>query len=729
MLTDRRYYIEVLIRGVVVRVSDPPSISESLDGFGTTAEFSLLDRISPPPQDGDAVRIRRVKLSNNTYQNMFGGYLSTKTVDSEPFNLTLRAVDELSKFDAVRTGTDLDLTGMTDKEVWTTLADVCDLEYDPDDIVDIGYEVGQHAKVYWKVDSTAASVIQELDEVCGCKTMTVGNNRTIRFAYDLAPDEDLSQVTYEKGVSPDLYRLQESTGSVGQIQSIWRVTSTDFKCGTEDKCSCVVWAKAVDSTLLPKKGKKRSIFPKQEFSSAFIQDEGIAESIARRFMRWYNRTPLILSMSLEMNPSIHPGSVVSVIDNTYGIGHAAATPYTIITVEKRGLDMTISAVGGAAGSEGDVTHGVEQQCNKNTGSTDWPGDGIGGGIDVPPFELDLPWPEDTPGGSPLFGCTTAGTFQTCPEDSDLDECIPGSGVTSDEVGTVPEDFCITYLGPNRLQPKSFTAGSGAPPDDFTATCRVWVPWRERSGGPHYHINEDGVVDWIQTNGGTSFVISANGEMDPLLQGPETDSDFGTPLQTAIQGTVTFNQAGSYLAIRYAALEDGDEETFDGATVVIYADPGLEISPGGSSTDYIFGIELNGCTVSALKVGDGEPNHSYGALTRDNGGYVPSTPAALGVPVNFTFFFDETYRRQWGRIVANTDLGSGYLDNLDYLSEGIVFPGEPQDPSNPCSEDHQGHVLVITGHAGGIGTQEAPAVKLEGIVLGHSTCATDEGYVP
>lgn len=729
MLTDRRYYIEVLLRGIAVRVTEPPSVSESLDGFGTVAEFNLADFVTPPPTDGDSVRIRRVKLSNGTYQDLFGGYVIGRATNSEPYDMSVRAVDELYKFDAVRTTNDLDLTGMTDKQVWTTIADVCDVIYDPDDICDTGYELGERAAVYWKVDSTGASLIQELDEVLGCKTMTVGNGRVIRFPYELVADEDLASYAYEKGVSNDLRGLKETTASTAQVQSLWRVTSTDFKCGSGDKCSCVVWAKAVDETTLPKKGKKRTLNPKSELSSALIQDEAIAEQVVRRMMRWYNRTPLLLNIQAEMIPSIHPGTIITVIDPTYGIDHPSPEPYFITNVEKQGLDMTITALGGPAGSEGTVTHGVEMQCNKNTGSTDWGGSWTGGGVDVPPWETDGDW-FDTGEGSPLLGCTTAGAFQETCEDSTLDDCIPGEGITSETSGPVPDDFCVNYLGGLRLQTKSFTAGGGVPPDDYTATCRIHVPWREVGTGK-YHVNESGAVDWVQANGPSTVTLFASGETDPALQDSSNDTLFGVPNIAAIQGTVTFNQAGSSLSIAFGPIESGIFSPVGGASATIYAEPGLSVEPGSSDTTYVYGLSLRTCAQGPIKVGDGLPHMSLGASTRDNGGYVPSSPAPLGTPINFTVYVDESFKTGWGRTVINSDIGGGYIDHLDYLNQAHgPFPGEPASAGTAaCAASHEGHKLQLIMTCGGTGSDASPAVLLQNLVLGHSTCSPDEDYEP
>lgn len=411
-LTAIRYTTVVLINGVMVRIADEPSITESLDGFATVTEFELLDRPATIPAEDDVVQVWRVNLSDSTYIPLFGGYLLGRDVESEPHQMVFRAIDELSKLDAIRTTSDLDLTGMTDGEAWQAVAGVCGVSFDPLDIQDTGYVLGERAPVYWKVGSSGASVIQELDRVFGTKTMTVLNNRVVRFAYDRVASSANIQRTYTKGESADFWKHHKATGDSDQVQSMWEVQGGSVPCGDQDSCSCVVWAKSIGTT--PKKGKMIQAIPTSTFQSDLIQDEVLAAAISRRLMRWYNRVPIILSAEVETDANIHPGSVIGVFDPTYAFDDTSTKPYTVLTCDKRGSFMTISAVGGVGGSTGTTTTGVEQRCNNTNLDIDWGGDWDLPDITLPPlgdfssfggFDFDLDWTihgdtEDDDGGIP-----------------------------------------------------------------------------------------------------------------------------------------------------------------------------------------------------------------------------------------------------------------------------------------------------------------------------------------
>lgn len=412
-LTAIRCTAVVLINGVMVRVAEEPSITEALDGFATVTEFELIDRPDPIPAEDDVVEVWRVNLDDETYIPLFGGYLLGRDAESEPHGLVFRAIDELSKFNAIRTTSDLALTGMTDGEAWQAVATVCGVTFDPADIQDTGYVLGERAPVYWKVGTSGASVIQELDRVFGAKTMTVLNNRVVRFAYDRVASSANIQKTYTKGESADFWKNHKATGDSDQVQSMWEVTGASVPCGDENSCSCVVWAKSIGAN--PKKGKKLQAVPTGTFQSDLIQDEAIARAISRRLMRWYNRIPVIISAEVQTDANIHPGSVIGIEDPTYGIGDATVKPYTVLTCDKRGSLMTVSAVGGTAGPTGTTTSGVEQRCNNTNLDIDWEGDWGLPTIGLPPFgdfagfggfDFDLDWTVEggtTGGGTPLPG--------------------------------------------------------------------------------------------------------------------------------------------------------------------------------------------------------------------------------------------------------------------------------------------------------------------------------------
>jgi hypothetical protein len=403
-----RYATEVLINGTAVTVAGEPSISEDLDTFGTVLEFQLLSRPDPFPAEGSPVEVRRVNLETSEYISLFGGYLTGDEIESEPHAMLLRAVDELSKFAAIRTTNDLNLTGMTEGEAWQVVAGVCDVDFDPADIADSGYVLGDKAPVYWKVGTTGQSLIEELDRIFSCKTMTVLNGRVVRFLYDRVGHSADITTTYQKGVNADFGGNHYSRGDSSQVQSIWSVRGVSAPCGTDNACSCQVWALSQDVT--PKRGKKITRVPTSEIAqSDLIQDEALAKALTRRYMRWYNRVPKVLTITAVTDPNMHPGRVVGVIDSTYGIGLSSTTPAFVTTVEKAGGSMTLTALAGTGGSQGTTTSGVEKRCGGTLGDLDWDGTfDFDTSFSFPPFGDWTTWLGDFDIGWSVEGGTSEG---------------------------------------------------------------------------------------------------------------------------------------------------------------------------------------------------------------------------------------------------------------------------------------------------------------------------------
>lgn len=388
-LVQVRYYIEVLINGTPMRTGPGVTITEALESFCTVAEFELLERPASVPADGDTVEIRQVNLDTSEFVPLFGGYITIRGVNSSPHALAYRAIDELSKFSAIRNGTDLELTGMTDGEAWKAIATVCGVTFDPADIQDTGYVLGERAPVYWKVGQTGATVIGELDKVFGCKSLTVLNNRVVRFAYDRVPHLSDSVKNFSKTTSPDMFTFYLETADDSAVQSEWKVTGGQLPCGDDDECTCTPWARS--ATPNPKRGKKIKLVPGEDFQSTLIQDEELAAEISRRLMRWYNRVPIDARLETITDPDIHPGSVVGVFDPTYGIGHTATLPFFVQNVDKRGHQMTLTLVGGTAGATGTTTTGVDKVCNNVNLDLDWPGDWDFPPLSFPPLGLPELW--------------------------------------------------------------------------------------------------------------------------------------------------------------------------------------------------------------------------------------------------------------------------------------------------------------------------------------------------
>jgi hypothetical protein len=109
-------------------------------------------------------------------------------------------------------------------------------------------------------------------------------------------------------------------------------------------------------------------------------------------MRWYNRQPDTLTVQSLNDPNVNCGSVIGVKDEAYGIdltADADETPYLILTIDRRGDEMTLNCLGGAAGDTGTITSGVEKVCNAtSTAAFDTPPAFTPPTIMVPP---DVTW--------------------------------------------------------------------------------------------------------------------------------------------------------------------------------------------------------------------------------------------------------------------------------------------------------------------------------------------------
>lgn len=370
-LAVTRYYWAVYLNNTFVKTRTPV-ITEDLNSFMRTCEFELIDQPASPPEENDLIQIRRVNLDDDTYTITFAGYVALRDTDSYPHKMVVRGVDELKKFAKYRTTNALNLTDMTEGEAWMTIADVCDVDYDPADIEDTGYVLGERADVFWKLDQPASQVIAELDRVFRMKSMTVGNNRVVRFQYDRVANAALVVNTYNKPTGNDFWKHNQTGGNSTQVQSLWKIQGITTPCGDDDECSCMVWARSTDVT--PVRGKKTAAVIAETFNSDLIQDEALAREISKNLMRWWNRVQLIENVEVQSDPEVHPGSNIALLDPAYGIGFTVNTPGFVTNVDLRGEIMNLTVVCGAAGDEGTTTSGVEKVCNNLELDVDWDGD-------------------------------------------------------------------------------------------------------------------------------------------------------------------------------------------------------------------------------------------------------------------------------------------------------------------------------------------------------------------
>lgn len=402
--TERNYYYHVEVDGVRLNYTGDVTQSEDLGSVCSVLEFELGDQPAARPAYDDDVIVHQVDLSTDTenakYQ--FAGNVSEFDGESSPYSLIIRCVGVLDALNVARIATNLNLTGMTDGEAVQAVLTACGVTFDPADIGDFGYVLGAQVPVYWKIGQTGADIIGAIDDPFGMKTLAVGNGRVVRFRYDLAPDMADAYRTFTKGTDADVRKVHRTFGNRALQQSSWTVQGASYTC--DENCNCQPWAEAVGSN--PRKRSRVNASDAPPYQSDIIQDEPFAQWVVERLMRWYNRTPDAVQVTTANDVSIHPGTVIGISDDTYSINVSTLTAYTVTTVARRGDEMTLTCVGGAAGSTGTVTTGVNKRCNDTDFDVDLPNIDFGP-IDVsfPPIELgfdfgfdfDFGWGDELPG--------------------------------------------------------------------------------------------------------------------------------------------------------------------------------------------------------------------------------------------------------------------------------------------------------------------------------------------
>ncbi len=379
-LTEHRRFIQVSIAGEVVKTTEDVSITEAIDNLCTVAEFTLAAMPIPEPAIGDDVLIEWIELDTIPLTfPMFGGTISAIDVDSEPWQFTVRCVDQLELLRKIKNGSDMDLTGMTEGEAVQAVLDYCGVDYDIADIADTGYVLGDQVDVKWLKDGTTsgAQIIAELNRVFRMSLFTIGNNRVIRLPYDPTPaDGTGAYATYEKGVDIEFDAHHRTYGDRDRVQNVWVVRGATRE-SNDGSCSRTVWARAEDGGLLVGTSRRARV-AMQEFPSDLIQDEALAEAIVRRLMQDTNRLPDDGSAILENDPNLHQCSKIAIVDPQYGI-EANPRYFLVRSVARTGLTMSLELTAGPPGADGTVTHGVDKVCTDVHTDDDWPGPG--GGFD------------------------------------------------------------------------------------------------------------------------------------------------------------------------------------------------------------------------------------------------------------------------------------------------------------------------------------------------------------
>lgn len=392
VLTERRRFIRVSVAGRVVRTGPDVTITESIDALCTVAEFALAAMPSPEIAVGDDVLIEWIEIHTTTTSTpLFGGSISALDVESEPWVLLVRCVDQLERLRKIKNGGDMVFgepdgsPSLTEGEAVMALLDYCGIDYDDFDIADSGYVLGEQVRVSWLADSTtnAGSVVAELNRVFRMALYTIGNNRVVRIPYDSTPDNATGLYeTYTKGSDISFAAHHRTYGDRDRVQNVWVVRGVTRE-DANGNCSRTVWARAEDGGLLVGTSRRARVAT-QEFQSDFIQDEGLAEAIVRSLMAETNRLADDGSATLENDPNVHPTSKVAVVDSTYGI-RANPRYYLVRSVTRNGVTMSLDLSAGPGGPPGTVTHGVDKVCTDVHSTGDWPGSFDFPASDFPPL--------------------------------------------------------------------------------------------------------------------------------------------------------------------------------------------------------------------------------------------------------------------------------------------------------------------------------------------------------
>jgi len=392
----------VFVNDVQVMVTGDVSITEDMGNLVRVAEFELAEQ--PEAYEPDDLVDNDVKIYWLDYDSMtsyvaFSGRVNAVEVESEPWSFLVRSTDQLELLRRVPTF-DHNLTGMTDGEAVEAILTDCGVDFDSADIADAGYELGAQIPIKWLKNTPGADFISEINNVFGSILTTIGDNRVVRFFPDYPPVDATGKYRdFEKGVDADWSAHRRQYGDRDSIQNFWQVTGASWDCGPDDECTCQPWANAIDGNA--QLGGRRIRTTPGSVSSDLIQDEALAEYVARRQMRLFNRFPDIATVEAINDPNVHPGTKIGLIDHTFGINTHALRLGTVSSANHTGAGMSLTVICGDPGEEGTVTHGVEKVCNDTHTDVDVPGDfdppdfdvpdiDTGLDFDIPDFNFDFP---------------------------------------------------------------------------------------------------------------------------------------------------------------------------------------------------------------------------------------------------------------------------------------------------------------------------------------------------
>lgn len=666
-------WLRVTIGEAVVKTTADVSISAALDQLNRTCTFTLAQQPSSTPADGAVVLVELVDTNSTAVYSLFGGKVDGgPETESEPFGMTVRAVDQLSDLRIVRTGGDLDLTGMTPKEAKMEIFDYCGLTYDSDDIVDVDYILGALEPVKWLADgsTSAAQVITEIDRVFGLCTETIGNNRIISFRPDVMPEDDTGAYrTLTKGVSVDFQAHHRAHGSRNEIQTIWSVTGVSHEFN-DGNCTSTPWAKAVHGTA--RVGRSRRVAEASD-QSDLIQDESLAIYVAANHMRQTSGIPDTATVATLTSRNLHPGTKLLIEDRTYGI-RALPRIFCVTRVEIVGLRTDLTLLAGPPGDEGTITSGVDRVCNDTHTDGDIPGDFEPPDFDVPPLDDgdfdDIEFPDIDLEDPDLPDTETR--FNDCTESGELVDLLA-------------------------------------------------LPWRSSNAVWRYDAEEDETLGVYTPNETDLFY---NITESPTPKTSDNDYVFAQGEILCVTGTVRFCESAFVytdpsLQIRYTPIDD-----IGVAVVRFYAG----IGTNDPIDDDVWGVYAQSENLATV-VDERTPPHTcvpgvFGGFG-NRGGYI-GDPAPWNTDLAFGVCFDVSLNKQ--RTYVDGDWGTGYHEDL------ICVAGEEDESSvlyGVC--DHaDGHILEIRLRGGGFDPDgvdpDCPPIELKNLSLGFATCVPNPDYI-
>ena len=314
----------------------------------------------------------------------FKGHSNRISASAFPHRVVITNVGPLARLRQCPTRNH-NLTGMTDGAAVRYILFHCNINFVDANIQSNGYTLGEVQPIYWLRDMPGAEMIAELDRVFGMATIEIENGIILRFPYDRVPDEADITKTYTVGVDAEVYEDQRDRGDLDAITNIWQVGGLSWTSDDEEGITSTIWARGeADNAAFNPGDRNRA----GSFQSDIIQSQSLAEYIATRLMRWWNRQPDEITVVADNDISVRPGTVIGLHDDAYGLDLTAGAdenPYLVLTVDRRGDDMTLHCVGGEAGAIGTVTSGIEEEDEPNESNP-------------PDFE---PIPDPTPGACVL----------------------------------------------------------------------------------------------------------------------------------------------------------------------------------------------------------------------------------------------------------------------------------------------------------------------------------------